>query len=127
MMNYQDAKKIAGVLAAVGEPTRIRVLHYLAQKPHHVGQLAELIGIPMVNMSHHLGVMRQAGLLDDTKDGRRVVYSLRAEIFDPDCGPDCLGILTVGTYKLLILKQPNDGAASRKGGRKKAANGSAAG
>jgi DNA-binding transcriptional ArsR family regulator len=127
-MKYQDAKKIAGVLAAVGEPTRIQVLHHLAQKPHHVGQLAELIGIPMVNMSHHLGVMRQAGLLDDTKDGRRVVYSLREEIFDPDCGPDALGVLTVGTYKLLILKQSNGAAKpKKKGGRKKPDNGKPAG
>jgi ArsR family transcriptional regulator len=121
-MKHQDAKKIAAILTAVGEPTRIQVLHHLAQKPHHVGQLAELIGIPMVNMSHHLGVMRQAGLLDDTKDGRRVVYSLREEIFDPNCGPDALGTLTVGTYKLLILKQPNGADRSAaKGGRAKPA------
>jgi ArsR family transcriptional regulator len=129
-MKHQDAKKIAAMLAAVGEPTRIQVLHHLAQKPHHVGQLAELVGIPMVNMSHHLGVMRQAGLLDDTKDGRRVVYSLREEIFDPDCGPDALGVLTVGAYKLMILNPPNgadSATAKKKGGRKKPANGKPAG
>lgn len=129
-MNHQDAKKIAAILTAVGEPTRIQVLHHLAQKPHHVGRLAELVGIPMVNMSHHLGVMRQAGLLDDTKDGRRVVYSLREEIFDPDCGPDALGVLTVGAYKLMILDPPNgadSSTAKKKGGRKKPAGGGAAG
>src|SRR2546423_330329 len=83
MIEFPDAKKVAGMLAAVGEPTRMLILYRLAQGPHHVGLLAELIGIPMVNMSHHLGVMRQAGLLDDEKDGRRVVYKFRPEIFSP--------------------------------------------
>jgi DNA-binding transcriptional ArsR family regulator len=105
VIEFHDAKRIAAMLAAVGEPTRLQILYRLAQGPHHVGKLAGLIGIPMVNMSHHLGVMRQAGLLDDEKDGRRVVYQFRPEIFAPAAtGGDALGTLTVGKYKLTILK-----------------------
>src|SRR3954463_15843268 len=104
MIEFPNAKRVAGMLAAVGEPTRMLILSRLAQGPHHVGQLAGLIGIPMVNMSHHLGVMRQAGLLDDEKDGRRVVYQFRPEIFAPAGNGDALGTLTVGRYKLTILK-----------------------
>ena len=103
MIEFTNAKKVAGMLAAVGEPTRMLILYRLAQRPHHVGQLAELIGIPMVNMSHHLGVMRQAGLLDDEKDGRRVVYKFRPEIFSPGTG-DVLGTLSLGMYRLTMVK-----------------------
>jgi len=103
MIEFADAKKVAGMLAAVGEPTRMLILYRLAQRPHHVGQLAELIGIPMVNMSHHLGVMRQAGLLDDEKDGRRVVYKFRPEVFSPGTG-DVLGTLNLGAYRLTMVK-----------------------
>jgi DNA-binding transcriptional ArsR family regulator len=104
MIDYPDAKKVAGMLAAVGEPTRMLILYRLALGPHHVGKLAELIGIPMVNMSHHLGVMRQAGLLDDEKDGRRVVYHFRPEIYTPGDGEETLAILTLGTYRIIIRK-----------------------
>jgi DNA-binding transcriptional ArsR family regulator len=103
MIEFPDAKKVAGMLAAVGEPTRMLILYRLAEGPHHVGKLADLIGIPMVNMSHHLGVMRQAGLLDDEKDGRRVVYKFRPEVFTPGDG-DVLGTLSLGKYRLTMVK-----------------------
>ena len=128
MIDFFDAKRVAGMLAAVGEPTRMMILFRLAQGPHHVGQLATALGVPMVNMSHHLGVMRQAGLLDDEKDGRRVVYQFRPEIFAPSANGDALGTLTVGRYKLTILK--NGSAAQlrkrRASVRKLAVNGKAA-
>lgn len=106
MMDYSDAKRVAAMLAAVGEPTRMLILYRLAQGPHHVGQLAEMLGVPMVNMSHHLGVMRQAGLLDDEKDGRRVVYKFRSEIFTPGNGtdPDVLATLKFGRYKFVMRR-----------------------
>ena len=112
MIDYADAKRIAGMLAAVGEPTRMMILYRLAQGPHNVGQLAGMLGVPMVNMSHHLGVMRQAGLLDDEKDGRRVVYRFRPEIFTPGNGadPDVLATLSVGAYKLVIRRTGGPGA-----------------
>ncbi len=104
MIDYTNAKKVAGMLAAVGEPTRLLILYRLAQGPHHVGALAETIGIPMVNMSHHLGVMRQAGLLDDEKDGRRVVYRFHPDISVESSDPQVLATLALGQYRLVIKR-----------------------
>lgn len=105
MIEFIDAKKSASLLAAVGEQTRLLIVYRLAEGPHHVGQLADLLGVPIVNMSHHLGVMRQAGLLDDEKDGRRVVYRFRDDVFTPPNGdPDSLGTLTLGKCRLVIRK-----------------------
>lgn len=123
MIEFQDAKRIAGMLAAVGEPTRMLILHQLSDGPLHVGRLAELLGVPMVNMSHHLGVMRQAGLLEDSKDGRRVVYSIRKEIFTSGSGGE-LGTFQFGTYRLTLLTQDsaesNGKPATKKPAAKKA-------
>src|SRR5215218_3589343 len=102
MIEFPDAKKVAGMLAAVGEPTRLLILFRLAQGPHHVGALAELLDVPMVNMSHHLGVMRQAGVLDDEKDGRKVNYKLRPEVFTPGTTPETLGVLTLGNFRVVL-------------------------
>lgn len=106
MMDYSDARRVAAMLAAVGEPTRLLILYRLAQGPHHVGQLAEMLGVPMVNMSHHLGVLRQAGLLDDEKDGRRVVYHLRPEIVisPADTEPDVLATMQFGKCRFTLRR-----------------------
>lgn len=106
MMEFADARRVAAVLAALAEPTRLRILFHLARGPLHVGRLAELLDVPMVNMSHHLGVMRQAGLLDDEKDGRKVVYRFRPEVFAPGENGDTLGTLTVGTFRVVVNARP---------------------
>lgn len=104
MTDYQAARRIALRLAALAEPTRLRVLDRLAQGPLHVGALAELLGVPMVNLSHHLGVMRQAGIVEDEKDGRRVIYRLHPEVFGPGDGPETVAVLAVDGYKVRVRK-----------------------
>ncbi len=106
MTEFAEARKVAALLAAVAEPTRLRVLWQLAKGPEHVGALADAIGIFMVNMSHHLGVMKQAGVLEDEKDGRRVIYKLRADVFTPGTTPDVLGILTLGQFRIVLRTKP---------------------
>ncbi|MBY0458657.1 MAG: metalloregulator ArsR/SmtB family transcription factor [Gemmataceae bacterium] len=106
MTEFADARKVAALLAAIAEPTRLRVLWQLAKGPEHVGNLATLVGIRMVNMSHHLGVMRQAGVLEDEKDGRRVIYRLRPDVFAPGTTADVLGVLTLGTFRVVLRAKP---------------------
>jgi DNA-binding transcriptional ArsR family regulator len=113
MMDFADARRAAVVLAALAEPTRLRVLFHLARAPHHVGRLAELVGTPMVNMSHHLGVMRQAGLVEDEKDGRRVVYRFRPEVFAAGDGAETLGVLTVGPFRVVVRANGEAPATAR--------------
>ena len=106
MTEFAEARKVAALLAAVAEPTRLRVLWQLAKGPEHVGNLADLVGIKMVNMSHHLGVMRQAGVLEDEKDGRRVIYRLRPDVFTPGTTPDALGVLMLGSFRVVLRAKP---------------------
>lgn len=119
MIAFADARSAAGVLAAVAEPTRLRILLLLARGPHHVGQLAKLLDIPMPNMSHHLGVMRQAGLLDHDKAGRRVVYGVRPGATAPP-GPGDLAVFCAGPYRLALKKAPTPppAPAPRRSARK---------
>jgi DNA-binding transcriptional ArsR family regulator len=123
MTEFSEARKVAALLAAVAEPTRLRVLWQLAKGPQHVGALADLVDIPMVNMSHHLGVMRQAGVLDDAKDGRRVIYKLKPEVFTPGTTPDVLGVLVLGNFRMVMRAKPEPppvttGSKGRKAGKK---------
>lgn len=112
MTDYAAAKKVAALLTAVAEPTRLRIVDVLAAGPQHVGALAEALGVPMVNMSHHLGVMRQTGLLDDEKQGRRVIYRLHPDLCSPGDDADTAVVLDLGGMTLRVRKPA-------KGGRKK--------
>ncbi|MBP3957273.1 winged helix-turn-helix transcriptional regulator [Gemmata sp. G18] len=106
MTEFAEARKVAALLDAVAEPTRLCVLWQLAKGPQHVGKLAELVDIKMVNMSHHLGVMRQAGVLEDEKDGRQVIYRLRPDVFTPGTTPDVLGVLSLGSFRVILRAKP---------------------
>lgn len=106
MMPYADARAVARMFAALGEPTRLKIATHLLTGPQHVGALAELVGEPMVNISHHLGVMRQAGVLEDEKHGRQVVYRFRDDVCRPGGGDGILATLTFGPYRVHVRKEP---------------------
>jgi DNA-binding transcriptional ArsR family regulator len=70
----------AEVLKTLSSPRRLEIIHVLADGPHEVGRLAEVLGISQPNASQHLSVMRAAGLVEGERDGREVHYRLS----DPD-------------------------------------------
>ena len=63
-------------LKALGEETRLRILRLLFKKPLSVGQIAEYLGASQYNVSKHLRIMREAGLLEIEKKGKRHFYGL---------------------------------------------------
>ena len=70
------------LLKALAEPTRLRIVGYLAQRELCVCDLEALLGISQSMTSHHLGVLRRAGLLvqrREERDIRWVYYRLNAE------------------------------------------------
>jgi len=49
---------------ALADPTRRRLMERLVSGPASAGDLARRLGLPRVNVSHHLGVLAGAGLVD---------------------------------------------------------------
>ena len=84
MTDEEQAKKCAKMLQAIAEPNRIRIIECLRTGSKNVTELAQALEVEIVNVSHHLGVLRTAGLVEDVKDGRFVVYSLHPKIFHSD-------------------------------------------
>ncbi len=75
------AKQFATRLQALAEPNRLRIIQCLRTGSKNVTQLAKELNIEVVNVSHHLSVLREAGLVRDQKRGRYVVYTLNPEVF----------------------------------------------
>jgi ArsR family transcriptional regulator len=76
MSDKSQVKKCADLLQAIAEPNRIRIIECLWDGSKNVTELANLLDVKIVNVSHHLGVLRSAGLVRQEKKGRFVVYSL---------------------------------------------------
>jgi DNA-binding transcriptional ArsR family regulator len=63
-------------LKALAEDTRVRIISLLIDSSRDVGEIAERAGISQYNASKHLRVLREAGLLQVEKHGRRHLYAL---------------------------------------------------
>lgn len=66
----------AAMFKALGEPTRLRILEALADGPTCVCTLREHADVSGPLMSHHLNVLRDAGLVTASRRGRWVDYEL---------------------------------------------------
>jgi ArsR family transcriptional regulator len=65
-----------GVLAAVADPSRYRLLRILSAGRRCVCELQAEIDIPTNLLSYHLRVLREAGLIVGTRRGRWIDYAL---------------------------------------------------
>jgi ArsR family transcriptional regulator len=72
-----DFTRRARIIKAMGHPSRLAMLHALANGEKCVCDLQRLVGSDMSTVSKHLSVMKKAGLVEDRKDGLRVHYRLR--------------------------------------------------
>lgn len=71
----------ATYLKALAEPDRLRIVGLLRDGPLNAGDVGRRLDLEQTNASHHLGVLRSAGLLVARREGRHVIYGLAPEIF----------------------------------------------
>ena len=69
----------ANVIKAMGHPTRLRILDILSEYEACVCHLTTVLRKPQPNVSQHLMVLRQAGLVTDRRDGVIIYYRLADE------------------------------------------------
>lgn len=63
-------------LKALGEESRLRILRLLFKEPLSVTDITERLHLSQYNVSKHLRVMREAGLLESEKQGKLRLYSV---------------------------------------------------
>jgi DNA-binding transcriptional ArsR family regulator len=80
---------IAQRFRVLGEPTRIKLLDALRAGPATVAQLQVASGASQQNVSKHLGILWESGLVRRTKDGNRAVYAIADESLFELCEHVC--------------------------------------
>jgi DNA-binding transcriptional ArsR family regulator len=74
-------EKQAEIARAIAHPLRVAILDFLKDGDQCVCDIAEFVGSERSNVSRHLAVMVNAGLLEYHKDGLKVIYKLKCKCF----------------------------------------------
>jgi ArsR family transcriptional regulator len=100
MRDQLQSTECARRLKALADPERLKIIQCLQGGPRNVSALSELLGADIANVSHHLGVLRHAGLVRDEKHGKFVVYSLHPDVFRPKESGESPGVIDLGCCRL---------------------------
>jgi DNA-binding transcriptional ArsR family regulator len=100
---------IARRFRAIGEPLRIRLLDELRGGEASVNELADAVGASQQNVSKHLAVLADAGILVRRKEGTHVYYG----IADPAVLDLCEEVCGSVQQRLLALRVLVGGGGTR--------------
>lgn len=92
----EKAEEVVRVLKALAHPIRYRIMRLLADKDHFgiadetccerdevcVCRIKDLFDIPAPTLSHHLKLLREAGLISGRREGVWIYYSIRPGALD---------------------------------------------
>lgn len=78
----QQADHCSAMLKALADETRLAVVRQLMAGPQQVGEINATLQIEQSLLSHHLRVLRDAGLVSAERVGKCVVYRLADGAFD---------------------------------------------
>jgi ArsR family transcriptional regulator len=67
---------------ALNDTTRREILEILGKGDLSAGEIADKFEISKPSISHHLDLLRQAGLVESVKKGQFIYYSINTTVFD---------------------------------------------
>ena len=79
-MGFQDTFK------ALGDPTRREILRLLRDRAKTAGEICAHFDMTGATISHHLSVLREAGLISDDRRGKYIYYELNLSVLDEIAG-----------------------------------------
>jgi ArsR family transcriptional regulator len=72
----KEIKNISRMFKALADETRLRILYLLQQKELCVCEIVKILGINQSKASRHLAYLKNAGLVEDSREGVWIYYSL---------------------------------------------------
>jgi len=74
----RDLASSASVFAALGDPTRLQLVHSLCQQgPQSISDLSQTVAVTRQAVTKHLQVLEGAGLASSAREGRQSVWKLQ--------------------------------------------------
>lgn len=112
----------ADICQTLANPKRLQILNLLKEGEMSVGAMVEALGVAKANLSQHLGVMRQKGILVTRREGTSIFYRLATPHIAEACKIMRLVLLEALTARgelsrSLILAEKLAAAAEQEAGR----------
>ncbi|HEY9095032.1 MAG TPA: metalloregulator ArsR/SmtB family transcription factor [Hydrogenophaga sp.] len=82
---HEVFESVARYFSVLGEPTRLRILHALCQEEKCVNDIIQVTGLAQANVSRHLGLMYQAGMLSRRREGTQIFYKVADPMYVELC------------------------------------------
>ncbi len=76
------AERLDAALRALADGSRRTILGAVRDRPHAVGEIADSVGMSQQAVSHHLRVLRGAGLVTERREGTRHLFVVSEDGFD---------------------------------------------
>lgn len=78
MINIDKLESAASKLRAISHPMRIAIIDLLAKDTKlSVTEIYEKLKIEQATASHHLNILKNKGVLDSKREGKKIFYSLK--------------------------------------------------
>jgi DNA-binding transcriptional ArsR family regulator len=87
-------KALAARFLALSEVSRLKIIQELQRGPCTVSELVEKTGLQQSNVSRHLKILTDVGLLTNRKSGVSVIYSIADATLDDVCAIVCRSVVT---------------------------------
>lgn len=75
-------KDVATVFKALGDETRLSIVKMLVGKELCVCDIIDAFSMSQPAISHHLKILKHAGIVNDSRDGKWIYYSLNPQSFE---------------------------------------------
>jgi len=69
-------KHQAAICKTLADPKRLMILHELRDEEKSVSQIVSALGLPQANVSQHLAILRERGIVTTRRDGTTIYYKL---------------------------------------------------
>ena len=69
------------IYKALADPTRRKILELLRAGDKNAGQISAQFNVTNASISHHLSILKNAGLIQSEKRGQFIIYSLNTTVF----------------------------------------------
>jgi ArsR family transcriptional regulator len=75
----------ADICQVMANPKRLQILHLLGEKELSVGEMVQVLGVAKANLSQHLSLLRQKGIVITRRQGTTIYYRLAIPFITEAC------------------------------------------
>lgn len=89
-------ERVSSYFAVLAEPTRLKILNAVCDQERSVGEIVSRVGSTQTNVSRHLNLMYDRGVLTRRRDGAMTLYAVADPAIVTLCRTACVQIASLG-------------------------------